>query len=279
MPKAIKEGWDDLDDSVKEAIEAHERKNGSKFSELGNKLQKAEPVYNKMQELVNQYPVLADKTPEDLANGAAELAAVQHALENDPLNTVMQIANIYGVGGQLQQIFSGKEPTKDQSTVLQLQSEIASLKNQIKNQQGAQNIDSAVDQRLNMRDAQQVLNNFMSTNEYYGDVEHLMPQFIEIVKSQNPHATIEETLSSAYDMAIHASPEIRAKLLATGGKKSTANAALEDNPAAKQINSKRRTKAIKAAKIGSVKSQGSGETPAKTEDELMGEAFDRLMNS
>ncbi len=267
MPHVIKKHWESLDPEVQAALDAHERKTGAKFSELGAELSRVRPLAQTLDSLIEQHPAFKDHTPETIAKGAAELAAVQVHLDQNPLQAVIDIANTYGVLPQLQQAMSGAKPTDDQSTIMQLNQRIAGLERQLQKGTDSPDIDNLVDTRLNERDAASVIEKFAAEHEHYEEVEGYLPNFIQIARDTNPGASMYELMETGYDMAVNALPGLRAKLQTTG-----------EQPAVPQPNSKQRTvKAAKAAAIN-VKSNAKGERPIKSQADLMGEAFDRMSN-
>ena len=273
MPYSIKQEWDNLSPEVREAITEHENKTGAKMSELGLQISRTKPLSETIDKLIEQHPQFKDSTPEQIAQGAAQLAAVQVQLDQNPLKTIIDIANSYGVLPQLQQSLSGEKPTDDQSTIMQLQQQVAGLERQLQGQvQQPQNLDNLVDQRLNEREAADLINNFAAQNELFTEVEDHIPNFLVTAQAIKPNATQEELLQTAYDMAINALPGIRAREQAT-------EAGVTTPGTAEQPNSKQRTvKAAKAAAIN-VKSNNRGEPPVKSQKDMMGDAWDRMMNS
>ena len=276
LPKEIKESWSDIPENIQKVIDRREREFGAKFSELGREIEKVRPISERLNGMIEQYPALRDKTPEELAQGAAELAAVQMELDKNPFETVLRIAQQYNVMPQLQQAFTGQSPTKEQATIHQMQSHIANLERRLQNSDGKQpNINEAVDSRLQEHQAERAVSDFASNAEHFDAVENDLPAFIEIVRSRNPSATMDELLREGYDMAVTALGIGGATAL-NGGEKDTAKAASNQKPPEEPENSKRTVKAIKAAQLN-VKSSASTQRPPKTQDQEMAAVWDKHM--
>ena len=274
LPKALKDAWSKLEPDVQKVIEEREREFGARFSEMGREIEKVKPLSEKLNGMIEQYPALKDRTPEQLAQGAAELAAVQMELDKNPLDMVLKIAQTYGVIPQLQQAFSGLQPTNEQATIGRLNQQVAQLERQLQNAPNNQpNVDELVDSRFEQRDAEQAIADFAAKNEQtYNAVEAVLPQFIEIARTESPNATPTELLQRGHDLAVNAFNVNGAKSPEPGNQ-DTAKAA-PDPTETEAKNSKRTVKAIKAASMNH-KSEASSERPPKTNDELMGDIWDK----
>lgn len=275
LPKALKDAWGKMEPDVQKVIEEREREFGTRFSEMGREIEKVKPLSEKLNGMIEQYPALKDRTPEQLAQGATELAAVQMELDKNPLETVLKIAQTYGVIPQLKQAFSGQQPTNEQATIGRLNQQVAQLERQLQNAPNNQpNVDELVDSRFEQRDAEKAVADFAARNEQtYNAVEAVLPQFIEIARNESPNATLSELLQRGHDLAVNAFNVNGAKAPEPGNQ-DTAKAAPDPSPEAEAKNSKRTVKAIKAASINH-KSEASSERPPKTNDELMGDIWDK----
>lgn len=275
-PKAIKDGWDKLPPEIQESIASRERELMLKMTDQGREMQRVKPLSDRLNTLIEKYPAFANETPENLVEGAVRLAAVQAELDKNPLPVILDVAQRYGLMGHLQQIFTGQQPTPEQSANLQLQQQVADLQRQMTEQTSNPpvDIDNLVNQSLNEREALNNVNQFASENEHYEVVEPYLPQFIQTVQSVHPGLSDAETLREAYNMAVNALPETRAKLNAPGTD-SEADGQAEAQPAAQKPTSKRNVQAIKAAAIN-VSTSGPGKDAPKTEEQVLGEVWDRM---
>lgn len=274
LPKAVKDVWAKLDSDVQKVIEDREREFGAKFGEMGRQIEQVKPLSDKLNGMIEAYPDLKDRTPEQLAQGAAELAAVQMELDKNPVEMVLKIAQTYGVIPQLQQAFSGQQPTNEQATIARLNQQVAQLQRQIQNAPNDQpDIAGMVDIQLQERDAKLAVADFAAKNaQTYGAVENVLPQFIDMARDENPAASFTELLQRGHELAVNAF-NVNGATAQEPGKQDTAEAA-PDKPEPAKEHSKRTVKAIKAASLP--KSSGKSEPPPKTDDELMGDAWDRL---
>jgi hypothetical protein len=270
LPQAIKADWDKIPEGARSAIVAHQTEMDRKFSEVGRQLAQVKPVADRLTQAVAEFPEFAGRTPDQLAQGAVELAAVQARLERSPetaIETILEIAKHYGVHDGLAQRLGGQVIQGSNTEALQHQ--IRQLQGQLaQNQISPESIQQQVSEVLKTREVETEVNAFMTSKPYFADVENDMPYFITKAKAANPNATAKEALEAAYDMATNANPTVRQKI--------------RDDEAAKvttlSVDTKRVDQAKRAASIN-IKPAVNGRTREMTEDELMSVKFDQLMAS
>ena len=268
--------WQGLDDVWKTIPPEHQEKVKAHFDELhrrmsdqGRMLAGVKPIADRLSQAVTQHPEFNGMNPDQLAEGAIRLAAVQAKLNKDPIGTMIEVAKSYNVLPQLQAALNGQQMPEEQQVVSSLQQEIAGLKQQLAAVSDPTQIEGHVSRAFESRAAQDAVNQFATdpANSFWADVEPQMAGFIAIAKGQQPNAPIKDVLKSAYDMAVNALPEVRAKVEAAAKK-----------AAAQQPDPKRTEAAKKAASIN-VKSTSTGKERQMTEDEALGAAYDRVMAS
>lgn len=268
--------WQGLDDAWKALPPEHQAKVKTHFDDLhrrmsdqGRQLASVKPIADRLSQAIQQFPEFKDRSPEELAQGAVNLAAVEASLRKDPVGTILRVAQSHNVLQQLQSALSGQQLPEEKQVVSNLQREIAGLKQQLAAVSDPNQIEGHVSRAFETRAAQDALNQFASdpANSFWGDVEPHLPGFIAIAKGQMPDAPVKDILKSAYDMAVNAIPAVREKVAAAAKKA----AASEPDP-------KRAEAAKKAASIN-VKSNSNGKDRQMGEDEALGAAYDRAMAS
>lgn len=274
LPQAIKNGWDKIPDDVRSAIAAHQTDMDRKFGELGKQYGVVKPIADRLTEATTRYKEFAGMTPEQLAQGAVELAAVQARLNKEPVATIIDVAKHYNVLPQLAAALAaaprqdGQQPGADTQLITGLHQKIASLENQLKEAKDAtspEKIKATVASTMADKETEASVREFASKSEFWADVEAFMPAYIKLVLDRDQNAAPADVLKTAYDMAINADPHVRAKVRAAEAKATAAPA----NPG-------RADAARKAASIN-VKSQSNGKDRARTFEEAAGEAWDRVM--
>lgn len=271
MPQAIKDQWAALTPDAQKAFSDHQKEIDRKFGEIGRFMGENKPVIDRLASARQEMPELFQgMSPEQLAQGALELGAVQVNLNRDPVGTILQIAQTYGVVGHLAQALSGQQPTNDQQLTQGLQRELASLKGQLQSLGSPAAIEQHIQTAMAKKDAETIISG-LSARPYYAEVEASLPRFIDIAASQKPGASIGDMIEAAYDMAVNAIPEVRERVRASEAE-ATAKATVA------KLDPKRTEAARKAASIN-VKSNSNGRPKPMSEDEAMSDAYDRAMNS
>jgi hypothetical protein len=257
LPYDIKSNWDTIPEAARDAIAALTSEQDRKFGELGRELASVKPI----KETLSQYNEYFDGTkgnyrPEE---AISYLFNVQRKMDQDPLNTIMEIAHTYGVADQLGQ------PTEGSHQVSQLHRTIRDLESRLQNTPAE--IDQKIAQNFEMREFDKAIAEFASTADHYAEVEEKLPSFIAAswaIKGEG--ADKMDVLKHAYKLATDEIPEVRAKVQAA-----------EKNKAAGHTDPKR-TESAKRAASANVKSNSTGKSVTFTsEDEAMGAAYDRAM--
>ena len=269
LPQAIKADWEKIPETARNAIAAHQADMDRKFGEVGKQLQAVKPIADRLTEATSKFPEFAGMTPERLAQGALELAAVQTRLNKGPqaaVETIMEIAKAYHVLPMLAQAFSANPPSDQNQLITGLQQKIANLESQLQKAGNPETIRETVSTTLRERETETVVQDFAKGKEFWTEVEASIPDYIRIVMGEpGQQRTPSEVLETAYDMAINANPAVRAKVRAAEAK---ATAQVPDP--------KRAADARKAASIN-VKSATTGKDRPMTFEEAAGVAYDRAM--
>lgn len=266
MPQAIKDSWKDIPESARTAIAAHQAEVDRKFGEVGAQLRAVKPIADRLTAVTQQFPEFQGRTPEQLAQGAAELAAVQVRLEKDPVGTILQIAQHYGALDGIVARLSGQQPSEQAGQVQQLTGTIRELQNKIQELSDPNRVDQRIAASMAQRDADNIVADFAKGKEFYADVEASLPAFIQMAQqTAGDKASMTDILESAYDMAVNAIPAVREKARAA-----------ERSKAAQTPDPKRTEAAKKAASIN-VKSSSTGKEAAMSDEDAMAAAYDRAM--
>lgn len=273
LPQAIKAHWDKYGPEAQAAISAHQAEMDRKFGEIGKQYGAVKPLADKLTEATTKFPEFKGMTPDQLADGAIRLAAVQTALEKGPesaVSTIIEVAKSYNVLQQLAQVFGGQ--ANDNQTVVGLQQEIANLKAQVARAGSPDFIREQITSTMTERETETAVRTFIASDgvkDFWPDVEAKIPDFIRLVQAEpaNSGKSPQEILETAYDMAINALPDVRAKVRAAEAKAT----AVTPDP--------KRTEAAKRAASINAPSNGSGKERLPTEDELLSAAYERKMAS
>lgn len=263
LPEAIKSVWADMPETAQKAVAAHQADIDKKFGEQGRVLGAMRPVAETIFAAAARHPEFRGMTPEQIAQGAVSLADVQARMERDPVATTLQVIEQYGVADQIRAKLSDAPPSDAGQVISELRQEIAELKRSAQHSADPEYIQQHVSHAFENQKTQQAVSEFAASQPHFADVEQALPGFIEIARKTQPDAAPMELLKAAYDMAVHAIPDVRAKIAAAETK------AADPDPA--------RTEQAKRAASVNVKSKSTGKERIPTEHESMGAAYDRAM--
>lgn len=268
LPQAIKANWDKYGPEGQAAITAHQDAMDRKFGEVGRQLETVKPFADTLSAAMKQIPECASMSPTEMAQAAIHLAVVQSDMNKNPVGTLMQIAEQYGIIPQLQAIMAGQEytPPANQGTVA-LERQIAELKSQLERNSNPETIRTEISKTMKEKDAEAVTQKFIAGDgkDYWADVEAKLPTFIKLVLDEGGQKTQEQVLSAAYNMAINAIPEVRAKVRAAEAKATAAG------PDPKHAEAARKAVSI------NIKPTANGKDAPLTEEQAIGMAYDRAM--
>lgn len=271
LPQAVRDSWAQIPETARAEMAAWATEQRRKFGEQGQQLASVKPIADKLGEAVAKFPQFKGMTPERLAQGAVQLAAVQVELESGPekaLQAVLNVAQTYNVLPQLKAALTGQQMPEGSQEISSLKQEITALKRQLASVVDPSQIETHVSRVFEGRAAQDVVNQFATdpANSFFPVVEPHLPGFIAKVKEAEPGLSARETLAKAYNMAIDEFPALK-----------TAREAAVKAAAAPQ-DAERTAAAKKAASIN-VKSTSTGKERQLTELEALGAAFDRATAS
>lgn len=267
LPAKLKEHWAKLDDDARSAILTTQREMSSRMAEQGRIVSAAKPVYDVLIDAAQKMPSLRDMKPADIARDMFQMAQIGDQLNRDPVNTLLKVAKDYGAIDGVRAALAGEAPDQAAQTTQALVSEIRDLKRQLSQVADPALIEQRVTQTLTARDSERAVVEFAQQAPHWGDVEASMPQFVQIAQARlGGEAPAKAILEAAYDMAIHADPDLRAKVTAAA------------KPAPAKPDPARVAQQLKAKAVNVV-SKSSGATKPLTERQAMGAVWDRYANS
>lgn len=260
LPGAVKEVMAGLEPEQQKVVADFVKAQDTKFGEIGRELDTYRPVA----EVVNQYREYFDgtKANHNPAQAMASLFAVQRAMDSDPVGTLQKIAATYGVQNQL---FQGTQGAAQE--IAQLNQHIANLERMV----GQMSDGSFVREQFSMMNMEQqidqAIDSFQKEAPFYSEVEGILPQFVGMARERlGESAAPQEVLKTAYDMAVNAIPEVRAKAREA-----------EKLEAAQTPDPKRKEAAKKASSIN-MKSRSTGKDAARSAEDQMAAVWDKHMN-
>ncbi|WDR03629.1 hypothetical protein PSQ19_06045 [Devosia algicola] len=251
--------WATLTPELQQKLTERSNELHTKLSEQGALVSKFKPLSEaagEFAEYFNGNLKDANGEPISQADGIRYLAGIQRAMDTNPLETLMSIADTYGLREQLAATFGGevKSVPADQQ---QLLNEIAGLKQTVARLQDPATFEGVLEQR----DLKSEISRFASSKPHYAQVEADLPFFINKAKTQlGEGAARTAILEKAYDLAVQADPALRAQ---------TQQAA----PAAKGNAAK--AEAAKRANGVNVTSTSTGKAKQPSLDDELGAVWDK----
>lgn len=261
LPAGIKDKWAEIPETAREAVLSSHRDLSRKLADQGRVVQASKPVFDVLVKAAQEIPTLAGMTPAAIANDVFAMAKIQGDLAQNPVKTLLGIAQQYGAIDGLKQVFAGQAP--DQSSQLQtaMVQEIRQLRAQLQQVADPNAIEQRVNQTLTARDTERMVGDYAGQKEYWAEAEPLIPNLIPVVRQRlGDGASAKDVLDAAYDMALYANPDLRAKVMAA------AKAPAELDPA--------RTAAQMKAKSVNITSLPGSSKPM-TEDQAMDAVWDK----
>lgn len=169
-------------------------------------------AYKPLQEVANEFAQYFNSEligPDGQATTPADavryLANIQRSMDAQPLETLLSIADTYGLREQLAQAFGGQVQSVpvDQQKIL---NELNGLRQLVRQRQDPAQIEEV----LERRDVQSEISRLASSKPHWSHVEADLPFFINKAKMQlGEGAARAALLERAYDLAVQADPALR----------------------------------------------------------------------
>lgn len=257
--------WSKIPPEAQEAIAANQTKLHKTLSDQGRVIAAYKPISDVFGEFKEYFDGTRGAYKGDEA--VRYLFGLQRGMDQDPVNTLLEIADAYELRGELQKMFGapgeGGAPQTDNTQALL--AEIGQLKKTLAGLADPSKIDERITTRLNEDRATTAVNDVISRTSkdmpLYGDVEEQLPDFIKMSwRKLGETASHEAVLKHAYDMAVNADPDLRKKAAAL-------QTAAQTDP--KLVENARKANAT------NIRSTSTGKPRELTEDEALGAIFDK----
>jgi hypothetical protein len=262
LPAPIKAKWGALDKEARDAWLARDRDQGRRLAEQGRLVSGVKPVVDVLARAVNEIPGLKNMKPEQVARDVFEGAKMVAAIKANPVANILNLARQHGAEDALKAHFAGQAPSDAAQQNIALVQKVRQLEQQLSQVSDPNRIMSAVEQRLTARDTENFVASFASEKPDWQQVEPFIPNMIPLAKQRlGQGASAQDVLAQAYEMAVYAHPDLRAKTMAA------AQAPAASDPA--------RTAAARAAKSVNVTSQPTGADREMSERQRMAAVWDK----
>lgn len=262
--RGLEETWAKVPAELRETIRAHEEKLHQTLSQQGQALS----AYKPLSEVFGEYSEYFNGQRGNYRPDEAVrfLFGLQRGMDEKPEETILQIIDTYELRPKLAAMFGGQGGEAAQQPESLLLSKIDQLEATIQRLSDPSKIDQRITEKLK-EDRE-----YSAVEQEISRVATTMPLYAEIPEEDMVHfinkswaklgntASKEAVLKSAYDMAINADPDLRAK-----------SAALK--PAA--ASDPERVAAAKRANSTNIRSTSSGKSRELTEDELLADVYDK----
>jgi hypothetical protein len=255
--------WAKIPADLKEPLRAHQEELHKTLSQQGQALSAYKPIGDVIQKYGDYFDGrTAAYKP---AEAVEYLFNLQRQMDSNSLETLLLIADTYELRPKLAEMFGGQggEQTDNSQVLL---AKISQLESTLREMGDPSKIDARITSKLK-EDRE-----FSQVEEEISRVSKDMPLYAEIPEQDMVYfinksweklgntASKEAVLKSAYDMAINADPDLRAKAAA-------AKAAASGDP--------ERVAAAKRANSTNIRSTSTGKTRELTDDELLGQVWDK----
>lgn len=256
--------WAKVPGELKTDLRAHQEELHKRLSEQGQALSAYKPLSDVFGEF-NEY-FGGDRGNYRPDEAVRFLFGLQRGMDENPLETLLSIADTYELRPKLAEVFGGAGGEDGQGGNAVLLARIAQLENTIKAAGDPSKIDERISQKLDEDrrngEVETVVSRLSRDMPLYDQIpEPDLVSFIHMAKQKlGSSASHEAVLKRAYDMAINADPDLRAKAAALQG------AAGDDAE---------RIAAAKRANATNLRSTSTGKTRELTDEEELGAIFDK----
>ncbi len=255
--------WAKIPADLKEPLRAHQEELHKTLSQQGQALSAYKPIGDVIQKYSDYFD--GRRASYKPAEAVEYMFNLQRQMDSNSLETLLQIADTYELRPKLAEMFGGQggEQTDNSQVLL---AKISQLESTLREMGDPSKIDARITSKLK-EDRE-----FSQVEEEISRVSKDMPLYAEIPEQDMVYfinksweklgntASKEAVLKSAYDMAINADPDLRAKAAA-------AKAAASGDP--------ERVAAAKRANSTNIRSTSTGKTRELTDDELLGQVWDK----
>ncbi|AZO23866.1 hypothetical protein EJ070_26410 [Mesorhizobium sp. M1E.F.Ca.ET.045.02.1.1] len=263
----VKQAWQKAPAELRSFVSAREQELQQRLSDQGRQASAYKPIQDILDRNGKYFDPGTGKKGADgkvitPAQAIEYLFNVQQSMDQAPVETVMNIVDRYGIRDKIAAVF-GQTVQQGEN---ELRQEIAGLKQMLASVHNSANIDDRINQRFQERDATTAANEELSRlsadKPLYSEIpEKRMVSFINDAWDRlGATASKEAVFNLAYDMAVNADPDLRAK------------AAAAKTAAPKDAG---KVDAAKRANSVNIPSTASGKARVLTEDEELAAVYDR----
>ncbi|UXS69165.1 hypothetical protein FY145_01065 [Agrobacterium tumefaciens] len=255
--------WGKIPEDVKEDLRAHQEELHKTLSQQGQALSTFKPV---MDVFSNYKEYFGGGSGNYKPHEAVDyLFNLQRQMDDNPIETLMTIADTYELRPQLQQMFGGTGEGGNANTETLLKT-ISRLESTIREMSDPSRIDERITTKLSedreVKEIDDLLGRTSKDMPLYDQIpEPDLVSFIHMAKQKlGGSASKEAVLKRAYDMAVNADPDLRAKAAAL-------TSAADNDPA--------KVAAAKRANATNLRSTSSGRGRELTEEEELAAVYDK----
>lgn len=266
----LDEVWGKIPAEAQEALAANQKKIHQTLSDQGRFIATFRPIGEVFSDFREYFG--GDRGDYNPAEATRYLFSLQKEMDENPLPTLLKIADTYELRPKLAEMFAGQvsrdgsQPQQPDNTNALL-AEISELKRTISGLTDPSRIDQRIHQKIDEERTLASVNDLISriaTPEampLYKDVEIELPDYIAKAWGRlGDTASQDAVLKLAYDMAVNADPDLRKKAAALLSAATPDPKRVEDAKRATQTN---------------IRSTSTGKSREPTEDELLGDIFDK----
>lgn len=263
----VKGAWEKTPAEIRAFVAAREQDLQGRLSEHGRQMSTFKPIQEVLEKNARYFDPNTGKKVADgkvvtHAQAVEYLFNVQNAMEAAPVQTIMDIIDRYGIRDKIAATFG---QTVQQGET-ELRQEIAGLKQMLASVHNPATIDDRINQKLQERVDQQSaadeVSRLASDKPLYSEIPEVdMVEAIHKARRKLGDAASKEAVfTMAYDMAVNADPDLRAK--AAAAKPAATNGAAK-------VEGARRAAAV------NIPSTASGKGRVLTEDEELAAVYER----
>lgn len=259
--------WKTLSPEAQQHIAQREKEAHDQISRQGNVLSAYKPIG----ELLTRHKGMFDRNGMDFEQGISALLDAQSLLEQDPIGGIAAIAERYGItrqdlvtrlGGQVQG--ANGQQAQVNPEVSRLESRITELQNRLAADERERESLRLAEERNRQTSMDRQVADWAKDKPHFGEVRALMADLL----MGHANRGQELTLDQAYDMAVNATPSVRAA--AEADRKAREESERQKEAEAKAAAAKK----VQAINAGSSRAGRPAPKPFLSEDHLE-EIYDR----
>ena len=212
LPASIKAKWADMPAEAQEAVLASHRDLSRKLADQGRVVQAVKPIQDVLVQAINELPTLRNMTPQQVAQDMFQMVRIQAQMGNDPVKTLVGIAQQYGATEGLRAALGGQAAPESAQVNMALVQEVRQLRAQLQQVADPGAIEARVAETIAGKEVERMVMDYATSKPLWNDAEPIIAQMIPLAQQKlGSGASQKDILDAAYDMAIHADPALRVK--------------------------------------------------------------------